>query len=136
LDTYIPERNGYTFTGWYKGDSLVNAIAWWETWNYTLIAKWEAQDQAVMVFDYLEKLDWWYDTIWNKPILAKVDSFFDAPIKSYTWFKFDETNPENITWRIVSWDVWQNELKVFYSRLSYPVIIRNVGERISSMTTW
>jgi hypothetical protein len=27
LDTYIPERNGYTFTGWYKGDSLVNAIA-------------------------------------------------------------------------------------------------------------
>lgn len=42
LENYIPIKTGYNFSGWYKDNDLANSIAWWETWNYTLIAKWEA----------------------------------------------------------------------------------------------
>ena len=140
LDTYIPERNGYTFTGWYKGDSLVNAIAWWETWNYTLIAKWEAQERPVPVVvykkmlvageysEYESELMWWWWTVWES---------YTAPIENFisTWFHYEEENENNRRTVIVDPDL-RNEVAIFFDRNQYPLEIRNVGEWISSMTTW
>jgi hypothetical protein len=37
---------------------LTNSIAWWETWNYTLTAKWEADsDTECKVEYYLQNVE-------------------------------------------------------------------------------
>ena len=137
LADYIPVKTWYTFTGWYRGDNLVNSIAWWETWDYTLTANWEA-DNVFLHISYLwEKLEGGdYYIMSESWAFPKVDSFYEAEIKEFSGFIYDPTCPRNITWRIVSWDEWQNDIQIYYKRIAYPVTITNDWEWTTSETTW
>ena len=124
LDDYIPYKSWYIFTWWYRGDNLVNSIAWWETWDYTLTANWDG-DIVFLHISYLWKtLDWadYYimSETWDFP---KVGSFYEAEIKDFSGFTYDPTEPRNITWMIVSYDSWQNDIQIYYKRDEYPLII-------------
>ena len=90
------------------------------------------------IYFYLQNLDGTYELVWHDShtMSGKVDSFFEAPITTYKGFYFDEENPNNMTWKILSWNVWNNEFDVYYKRVQSPVIIRNLEEGISSTTTW
>ena len=140
LIDYEPERNWYTFTGWYRNDVLVNSIAWWETWDYTLVARWEAQRRPVPVVvykkmlipgewsEYESELMWWWWTVWE---------LYTAPLENFTptWFHYEEENDSNRRTVVVDPDL-RNEVAIFFARNLYPVIIDNAGEWRSSDTSW
>ena len=137
---YEPVRNWYTFTGWYRDGTLVNSMAWWETWDYTLVARWEAQERPVPVVvfmkmlvpgeytDYDSQLMWWWGTVWE---------LYTAPLDEFTptWFYYEEDNESNVRSVIVSPDV-DNEVHLYFSRISYPLIIINAWEWLSNTATW
>ena len=123
LEDYIPVKTGYNFSGWYKGNDLTNSIAWWETWNYTLTAKWEADsDTEFKVEYYLQNVEddgYTFAETGLQTGTTNTTGYADIT-KEFTWFIFSGWNQNNITSGVVVWD-GSLVLKLYYDRKEYNV---------------
>ena len=120
LERYIPVKSWYMLIWWYRDDTLVDHIAWWETWDYILIAHWKADsDTLYTVKYYKENLNGWYD-VWTWIYTWETDIEVTALVKDFTWFTYSGWNENNVTTGVVIWD-GSLVLKLYYDRNEYEV---------------
>lgn len=94
-----PNREGYTFKGWYKGDSLIeNNFIYKYTENISLKAKWEAKEFTITYLSNGGTLDKTTQTV----TYDSKYSLFDIVRKGYTFVNYTNNGKEvplNGTWK-------------------------------------
>ncbi len=83
-----PSRTGYTFVGWFDGDTLYNGGTWVTTDDVTLMAKWTANEYTIT----FEVNDGEYDKTTQKVIYDSAYALTEPTRMGYTfvgWFDGD-----------------------------------------------
>jgi len=123
-----PTRTGYTFAGWYYGNTPVDLTGAWNiAENVTLKAEWTANgNTAYKVEHYIEKLDGSYELKDTDNLTGKSDIQVTPSVNTYTGF----TAPETQTITILP--DGSRVVKYYYTRNSYTVtFVTNGGEAVA-----
>ena len=116
-----PEKAGYTFAGWYAGETPVTAETMVEiTANQTLTAHWNAKGNTPYTVEYYQQnlADNDYTKVEEKSLSGQTDSTVEAEIVNYTGFTVN--NEKSTTSGMVAGDGGL-VLKVYYDRNTYQI---------------
>ena len=116
-----PEKAGYTFAGWYAGETPVTAETMVEiTENQTLMAHWNAKGNTPYTVEYYQQnlADNDYTKVKEKSLSGQTDSTVEAEIVNYTGFTVN--NEKSTTSGTVAGD-GRLVLKVYYDRNTYQI---------------
>ena len=126
--TYVPERDGYIFQGWYSNPECtgekVTAIDETVAQNTNLYAKWEKRTGLELTVNYVEKLT---DKVLEKEIRTAL-TFGDTVTaeslkKDFTGFTFDSASADSVTI-----GTGTNEITLYYVRNSYNYTVNYLEE--------
>ena len=116
-----PEKAGYTFAGWYAGETPVTAETMVEiTANQTLSAHWNAKGNTSYTVEYYQQnlADNDYTKVEEKSLSGQTDSTVVAEIVNYAGFTVN--NEKSTTSGTVAGD-GRLVLKVYYDRNTYQI---------------
>ncbi len=116
-----PEKAGYTFAGWYAGETPVTAETMVEiTADQTLTAHWNAKGNTPYTVEYYQQnlADNDYTMVKKESLSGQTDSTVEAEIVNYTGFTVN--NEKSTTSGTVAGDGGL-VLKVYYDRNTYQI---------------
>mgnify|MGYP004465302341 CR=1 FL=1 len=116
-----PEKAGYTFAGWYAGETPVTAETMVEiTENQTLTPHWNAKGNTPYTVEYYQQnlADNDYTKVEEKSLSGQTDSTVEAEIVNYPGFTVN--NEKSTTSGTVAGD-GRLVLKVYYDRNTYQI---------------
>ncbi len=118
----VPEREGYTFIGWYDGSTAITAeTPVTITAPQTLNARWNAKGDTPYTVEYYQQalVGDGYTKVDTQPLTSATDSVAEAVIVSYTGFTLN--TEKSTTSGTVTAD-GKLVLKLYYDREVYTVV--------------
>ena len=135
FDEYLtlptPTRTGYTFSGWYSGNTKYSSGTWKTDGNVSLTAKWTARtDIPYVVNHYQENIyDSGYTLYTTQNLTGTADATIQPTTNSYTGF----TSPSKQT--VTVNPDGSRVVNYYYTRNSYSItFVTNGGNSISKIT--